>query len=307
MRRGLRRLRRLPERSPSVAHVRRAADRYRLQRGNHLSAGVAFYTVLASVPLMMVLFAALGFLTFWRSTSRDELVVAVETAFPTGLRAAAAPVVETAAAQRGSLVGIGAVGVLWVGSTWTSYLREALSAQYRLTPEKLVSPRRMLWDLGALAVLGTAVLGSIAVTLAVTGLAGFTLELLGLRDAVGGRIVLRLIGAAVILTVDWAVLCFVLARLPRTPVPLSRVVRPAATGAVTLEVIKLGTALAVGAVADTASGAVFGTVLAAMFFLFALSRMLVMLAAWIGTDGADGTQAGEAAPDVVEHRSERAS
>lgn len=280
------RLRSVPERSPLIGHAQRAVDRYRRQRGNHLSAAVAFYTVIAAVPLAMVLFVAVGFLVFWRTTSQDDLVVAVQTAFPPGLMSAVEPVLDTAAEQRGSLVGIGALGALWAGTTWTAYLREALSAQFRLPAVRMVSPSRVFWDLWALLVLGAAVLGSIGVTLAVTGLAGLTLELFGLRDAIGGRIALRAVGAVLVLAVDTAVLCFVLARLPRRPVPLIRVLWPAAAGAVALELLKLGTALAVGAVSDTAGGAVFGTVLATLFFLFAMSRLLVMLAAWVATDGA---------------------
>lgn len=298
----VRRPRRGPGRTSWVAHVRRAADRYRRQRGNHLSAAVAFYTVLAAVPLLMVVFAALGFLVFWRSTSTDDLVLAVEAAFPPGLMAAVGPVIDAAAAQRGSLVGVGALGVLWAGSTWTSYLREALSAQFRLEAERVVSVRRIVWDLGALVVLGTAVLGSVALTLAVTGLAGFTLELLGVRDALGGRIVLRVLGTALVLVVDWLVFCYVLARLPRIPVPLPRVVRPAAVAAAALELLKLGTALVVGAVSDTASGALFGTVLATLIFLFLLSRLLVILAAWIATDGSAGASPGDI---VIDDRARR--
>ncbi|MEU6699378.1 YhjD/YihY/BrkB family envelope integrity protein [Pseudonocardia sp. NPDC046786] len=136
------RLRRLPERSPLIGHAGRAVDRYRLQRGNHLSAAVAFYTVIAAVPLAMVLFVAVGVLVFWRATSPEDLVVAVEMAFPPGLMAAIEPVLAAAAEQRGSLVGIGALGALWAGTTWTSYLREALSAQFRLPAVRQPSRQR---------------------------------------------------------------------------------------------------------------------------------------------------------------------
>lgn len=299
MREGIRdrveRLRALPAEHPRLARVRRAAERYRLTRGNHLSAAVAFYTVIASVPLLMVVFAALGLLLFWRSPSGQDLAVAVGTLMPPGMLAAVTPVLDTVVARGGSLVGIGAVGALWAGATWTAYLREALSAQYLLAPEKMTSPRRFLWDLGALGILGTAVLGSLAVTAVVTGLAGVTLEMLGLRDAVGGLIVLRVVGSAVVLALDWAVLCFVLARLPRVPVPVRRVVLPAAAGAAALELLKIGTALTVGAVSDTAGGAVFGAVLATLFFLFVLSRILVVCAAWIATDGSGTGQLPNAA------------
>ena len=55
---------------------------------------------------------AVGCLVFWRTTSQDDLVVAVQTAFPPGLMSAVEPVLDTAAEQRGSLVGIGALGLL---------------------------------------------------------------------------------------------------------------------------------------------------------------------------------------------------
>ncbi|MEJ8277720.1 YihY/virulence factor BrkB family protein [Pseudonocardia spirodelae] len=310
IRSGVARLRRLPQDVPRIGRARRAVERYRLARGNHLSAAVAFYTVVASVPLVMIVLAGLGVLLFWRSPTRDDLAAAVASTLPSGLTTAIAPVLEAAALRAGSLVGIGALGVLWASTTWTAYLREALSALYRLPPERIASPRRFLWDCGALLVLGLAVLGSLLVTVAVTGLAGLTLDLLGIRDALGGRIALRVVGLGVVLALDWAVLCFVLARLPRRPVALRRVRGPAAVGAVALELLKLGVAVAVRAFSDTAGGAVFGAGLATLFFLFALSRLILILTAWIATvpsGPATPPARGDAAsePDVVEDGAQR--
>lgn len=77
-------------------------------------------------------------------------------------------------------------------------------------------------------------------------------------------------------------------RSPAASVVTRRVLRPAAAGAIALDVLKVGTALTVGAVSDTAGGAAFGTVLATLFFLFVVSRTIIVLAAWIATDGTDG-------------------
>jgi membrane protein len=64
------------------------------------------------------------------------------------------------------------------------------------------------------------------------------------------------------------------------------VARPAAVGAVAFEVLTVVTTLTVGAAAETVGGALFGTALAVLVFLFAASRILLLLAAWTATSAA---------------------
>ena len=54
-------LERQREQRPWLDHVVRAGGRYTAQKGDYFAAGITYYTVLALVPIIMIAFAALGF------------------------------------------------------------------------------------------------------------------------------------------------------------------------------------------------------------------------------------------------------
>jgi membrane protein len=194
--------------------------------------------------------------------------------------------VQAAVAQRGSIASIGVLAAVWAGMTWMSVVREAVSAMWGLPPLAPASPGRVLRDLRSLLVLVAAALVSLALAATAGALIGSALDHVGLADVPAARWSVAAGGLLLGTAINWSLFAWLLGRLPGAGVPLRVVARPAAVGAVAFEVLTVGTTLTVGAAAETVGGALFGTALAALVFLFATGRILLLLAAWTATSAA---------------------
>ena len=153
-------VRALRERHGWLDHLFRAGARYVEQRGNHFAAAVTFFSVLTAVPLLMVAFAAAGYVLWFRPTLLARLEQAIAVALPGALSEALVPIVETAVAQRNTVAAVGLAGALWSGVWWMSNLREAVSAQWRLPAPNPAALRRLLHDLAALGGVGAALVAA---------------------------------------------------------------------------------------------------------------------------------------------------
>jgi membrane protein len=282
----------LRQRHALLRHAERAGRRYFAQRGSHLASAVAFATVLAAVPLMMVLFSAAGYVLWLRPSLTAELEAWIVESMPAPLDEVVQPAVDAAIAQRGSIASIGLLAALWAGSTWISVVREAVSAMWGLPPLLPASPTRILRDLRSLLLLVLALITS-AVSTVVAGTAlASTLGVLGLSDHPGIRSALAVAGVLLPILISWGALVWILARLPGIEVAVRSVVGPAAAGAVAFELLTVAVAVTVGSAVGSVGGALFGTALAALAFLYATGRILLMLAAWTATaDPAPGRPA----------------
>ncbi|SHL40481.1 membrane protein [Pseudonocardia thermophila] len=278
----------LPQRHPWVERCRRTMRHYYAHRGNHLALAVAFATVLAAVPLLMILFSGAAYVLWWRASLVTDLETWLLGAVPRSMRELVRPAIDTAIGQRVPVGSIGMLATLWAGMTWMSVVREAVSAMWGLPPLLPASPRRVLRDLRALLLLVTAALSSFVLVAASSALIGSALDLFGLADAPVVRWLLVLGGALSGLAINWVALMWVLARLPGLGTPYRAVAGPAAAGALAFEVLTVATTVTVGAASSTVSGALFGTVLTGLVFLFATSRILLMLAAWTALSAGAG-------------------
>ena len=104
------RMRELQERHEWLAHLSRAAIRYVEQRGNHFAAAITFFSLLTAVPLLMIAFAAAGYVMSFNPALLTELENAIATSVPEGLSHAITPIIETALDQRNAVAGFGLVG-----------------------------------------------------------------------------------------------------------------------------------------------------------------------------------------------------
>ncbi len=75
---------RLRSRHEWLDHLARASARYHERHGNHFAAAVTFFTVLAAVPLLMIAFAAAGYVLFFSKSLLAELEAALAAALPDG-------------------------------------------------------------------------------------------------------------------------------------------------------------------------------------------------------------------------------
>lgn len=277
------RLQALRERHRWLDHLVRAGARYVEQRGNHFAAAITFFSVLTAVPLLMIAFAAAGYVLWFNPGLLARLELAVAAAVPGGLSDALDPILKTAIAQRNTVAGVGLAAALWSGVWWMSNLREAVSAQWALPAPHPAALRRLLHDFVALVGLGAALLASLAVTVVGSGLATTVLDLVGLRDDGVNRALLRASAVLIGLVANWLIVLWAITRLPRTDVPTRGAARAALLGAVALEVVKQGTTIYFDRVTTSASGAVFGSLLGLLLFSYVVARLVLLVTAWAAT------------------------
>jgi membrane protein len=277
------RVARLRERYEWLDHLARAATRYFEQRGNHFAAAITFFTVLSVVPLLMIAFAAVGYALTFSPALLAELKSSIAASVPPAVAETIEPIVEVAIAQRNTVAGFGLLAALYAGIWWMSNLREAVSAQWGLPALSPAALQRLLYDLVALVGLGTALIGSFALTVLTTGVVEAGLALVGLADYEWTRVLLAVVGVLASLAADWAIFVWAIARLPRAPVPLRSVVKAALLGAIGFEVLKQGMTVYLNAVSGSPGGAVFGSLLGLMLFAYVVARFVLFVTAWAAT------------------------
>jgi membrane protein len=277
------RLAALRERHEWLAHLTRAGARYIEQRGNHFAAAITFFSILTAVPLLMVAFAAAGYVLWFNPALLTNLENSIAASVPPGLFDALNPIIETAIGQRNTVAGVGLIAALWSGIWWMSNLREAVSAQWGLPPPHPAALQRLAYDLVALVGLGGALVASLLVTLVGTGAGEAVLRFAGLADDGWTPTLLRGLSIAVGLVANWLTFLWAITRLPRTDVPMRGAARAALLGAVGFEALKQGAASYLESVTTSASGALFGSLLGLLLFTYIVARLVLGVTAWAAT------------------------
>jgi membrane protein len=264
-------------------HLIKAGGRYTERHGDHYAAAITFFSVLSLVPLIMVAFAVAGYVLFFNPALLDELKTSISANVPGNLAQTINPIIDQAIDQRNAVGIFGLLGALYSGVGWMSNLREALSEQWAQAPDAPALPKRLLFDLLALAGLGIALVGSFAITGFASGFATDVLNIWGFGDQVWAQILLRVLGIALGLLANWLIFLWVLARLPREHATLRSAAKAALLGAVGFEILKQIMTIYLTSVTNSPSGAIFGSFLGLLVFVFFVSRFVLFVTAWAAT------------------------
>ena len=118
-----------------IAHLQRAVQRYNGRFGFQLGAGVAYFSVLAMVPVIMVTFSVLG---FFLVELRPDLITTVSELAVDQLRYVQPDTLDDIRSAISSALenytSIGVIGLaagLYSGAAWMGHLRNAIDAQWR--------------------------------------------------------------------------------------------------------------------------------------------------------------------------------
>ena len=272
----------------------RAGQSYTAHHGDHYAAAITFFSVLSLVPLLMIAFAAVGFVLAGNPQLLRHLQDQIQAAAPAGLGPTLDQIIIGAIESRGSVGITGLLGALYSGLGWMSNLREALTAQWHLTgqstqgqltqgelpPEPEGFLRRKVFDLLALLSLGLALVASFALTGIGTAFASVILNALGLGQVYGARLVLVALAVVASVAGMWLVFLWVIARLPRKPMALRSAMSAALFGAIGFEILKQAFAIYLNTVTNSPTGRLFGPVIGLMVFAYFVSRFLLFLTAW---------------------------
>ncbi|WP_040833713.1 inner membrane protein YhjD [Nocardia brevicatena] len=269
---------------PWLDHLVRTAGRYQRQRGDHYAAGITYFTVLSLFPLLMVAFAVAGFVLAGNAELLRELQDRVVDNIPGEMGGQLNDLIDQAVSSRATVGVLGLLTGLYSGLGWMANLRAALTEQWEQQRDDGSWWRTKLSDLGALIGLGLAFVVSLGLSaVASSGVGRRLLELAGLAEMPGARLVLWVLSTALALLASWAVFVWIIARLPREPVTLSSAVRAAALAAVAFEVFKMVASIYLQLVLNSPAGAAFGSVIGIMVFSYVVYRIILFATAWAAT------------------------
>src|SRR6478736_6166100 len=174
-------------------HAMRAQERYKDSKGDFYAAGITYFTIFALFPLLMVGFAAGGFVLASQPELLEALAAKIKGAVSGDLGQQLISLMDSAIASRTSVGIIGLATAAWAGLGWMANLREALSqmwGRYRDDPPGFV--RTKLSDLVSLLSAFVAIVVTIALTaLGNTSVMENVLHWFGIEDTSGLSLVLR--------------------------------------------------------------------------------------------------------------------
>lgn len=264
--------------------VLRAQERYNDCKGDFYAAGITYFTVFALFPLLMVGFAAGGFVL----ASRPELMADIEARiketvsgdFGTQL----VQLMDSAIGSRGTVGLIGLATAAWAGLGWMSNLREALSQMWEQRAEKDGFVRTKLSDLAALLSVFVAMVLTIGLTaLANKSVMTKVLDWLGLHDITTLGRLLGVVSWLMSALVSWLLFTWMIARLPREPVAFGSSVQAGLLAAVGFELFKQVGSIYLASVMHGPAGTTFGPVLGLMVFAYVTARLVLFATAWAAT------------------------
>ncbi|MDR1833867.1 MAG: YihY/virulence factor BrkB family protein [Propionibacteriaceae bacterium] len=266
-----------------VAHIIRAFRRYTLRNGSQLAAGIAYFSFVSIVPVLMLVFSAIGLtLTVIQPQILDNFEAAIRQLLQTELNPTGNPdlvdqIVRPIEESLHNWAALGLVGLaiaLWFGSTWMGNLKRAIRVQLRPElgepEERLPLPLDLAANLGILLVLFVGVMVTfIAMWGAFTlgSVVGYPKTLSVLVSVVAGTLVFYLMFRL-----------FSIERLPRRAIWEGSVLGGLGLGLLQLVATGLFQLLSHNLTAVT-----FGSVIVLMIFMNLFANLALITAAWIGT------------------------
>lgn len=274
---------------PWVAHLLRAVQRFNGRLGNQFGAALAYFSVLAVVPILMLAFGITGFVLDQRpdllEIVKEEATKAVSEGGDAGDKLGG--LIEETLSNYWSVFGVGLLTALYAGTGWVGNLKSAIRAQWRPKFDMTESKRNIvverLINAGQLFALILMIMITFALASAGTSLNNLIVDLLGLHDVPGIWVVLRFGPVVLSAAAGWLLFMFMFWVFPQYPVPLRARVKGALIAAIGLGLLQYGAAALFGVFARNAAASIFGPAIALMLFLNLFARLTLFVAAWIAT------------------------
>ncbi|MEH2922296.1 inner membrane protein YhjD [Samsonia erythrinae] len=274
---------------PSVAHLIRAGERFNDRMGNQFGAAITYFSFLSLIPILMVSFAAVGFVL----ASNPDLLTGlinriVNSISDPNLANTLKNTVNTAVQQRTTVGITGLLIALYSGVSWMGNLREAIRAQSRDVWERNPKDEEKIYFQYTRDFLSlTGLVIALIITLFLTSVAGTAQNVivtaLGLDGIEWLRPALTLIALSISIFANYLLFLWIFFVLPRHKPKRKALLRGTLIAAVGFEVIKFAMTVSLPKLASSPSGAAFGSVIGLMAFFYFFARLTLFCAAWIAT------------------------
>ena len=277
-----------------IDHLVRAFERYQADAGNRLAASVTLPGFLAFFPLVALAFAILGIVLHGDASAQRSALDSISGYLPGILCGPGHPCGASNQIDVSKLGGaavsagvIGAVGLLFSGLAWVSALRAALLELWHRQPAPGNAVVKKVRDLFVLAGLGGGLAASVFASGFANSATSRVLDWFSLGGSTVGSIVVRVVGIALSLAVNYALFAYLFSRLARASAEHGRghreVARGVAVAAVGLVLLQL-----VGAtyVRHTTGNPLYGTfavVIGLLLWINVVCRFTLLVAAWTAT------------------------
>jgi membrane protein len=277
------------QRRPMVAHMIRATERFNDRMGNQFGAAITYFSFLSMIPILMVSFAAAGFILASHPTLLQDIFNKILTNVndPT-LAATLKSTISTAVQQRTTVGIVGLAIALYSGVNWMGNLREAIRAQSRDTWEGTPQDDEKIWVKyfrDFISLIGLLI--ALIITLSITSIAGSAQQMiisaLYLDYIEWLKPAWQLIGLAISICANYLLFFWIFWRLPRHRPRKKALIRGTLIAAIGFEVIKIIMTWTLPSLVKSPSGAAFGSVLGLMAFFYFFARLTLFCAAWIAT------------------------
>lgn len=279
------------KKKPWVAHLLRMQDRYTTRLGNQFAGAITYFSVLALVPVLMFVFAGLGFTL---TVLRPDLLQQVVDMITEQLGGLGPQLGE----QIGGLIedflrnwrAVGVVGLLsaiYSASGWAGQLRAAIRAQTR--PDFDMSDKGPNFVLARVVnlVLLLGLLVFIVLTFALanisTTLTGWIIGVLGLEGVPAIGFLVRFVGPIASGVAGWGLFLYTLTVFPQRRFPFRSKAWAALIGSVGLAVLQYATSFLGSSFTGNPAAALFGPVIVLMLFFNLFARLILYVAAWMAT------------------------
>ncbi|MGK2946169.1 MAG: inner membrane protein YhjD [Candidatus Malihini olakiniferum] len=284
---------------PSVAHLLRASERFNERMGNQFGAAITYFSFLSLIPILMVSFAAVGFVLASNPDMLTQLIDRIVNSISDpNLALTLKNTVKTAVEQRTTVGVTGLLIALYSGISWMGNLREAIRAQSRDVWERNPHEEEKIYFQYVrdfLSLIGLLI--ALTVTMLLTSAAGTAqsvivsaMELKGIEWL---QPVLRVITLTISILANYLVFIFIFMILPQQKPKHKALLRGTLLAAVGFEAIKFTMTVALPKLASTPSGAAFGSVISLMAFFYFFARLTLFCAAWIATANYKGDKSAD--------------
>jgi len=266
-------------------HLLRARRRYLDSGGTRQSGAVTYFAFLSFFPLVALIFAVIGFVLVWYPQVHDDLTRSISDALPglVGTRPGQINVDQIADAKTGAGI-IGVAGLVWAGTSWVAALRESVRMMWCSSLDGGYNPViRKLRDIVLLAVLGLAMLGSIAFSTVATIATDRVVDALELSEQATVEWPVRVAAVAIGIAASMLLFGVMFWRLSGAWVPFEDLWRGALLAGIAFEVLKLCATVLLGHTMRNPAYATFSVAVGLLVWINFVNQVTLFAAAWTAT------------------------